>query len=264
MTNLLEGSTVCEPKRPLALFPHEISREAFWAGVRETLIVCPSYIPFALVCGVASVNVGLTTSAALALPALVFGGSSQAVLLQFLQSSASLWVAVLSGLVVNLRMAIYSAAFAPRVRHLSLSRRMLAAAFLVDNAFAFTERWDREHPPGSRLAGTMLWYYAGVSVMLWPSWFLFCGIGVLGGSLVPTSWQLDFAIPLSFIAILCLSVRTAPLAAAAVAGGVASLLLANLPLKLGLIVACFVGLFAGLSVERAQINHSQRPKGEQS
>ncbi|MBP7574172.1 MAG: branched-chain amino acid ABC transporter permease, partial [Rhodoferax sp.] len=56
------------------------ARAAFWVGVREAVVVVPSYLPFALVCGVASVNAGLTTGAALALPALVFAGSSQAVL----------------------------------------------------------------------------------------------------------------------------------------------------------------------------------------
>jgi predicted branched-subunit amino acid permease len=49
-------------------------RRAFWEGVRETLIIVPSYLPFAIVCGVASVNAGLEISAALALPGLVFGG----------------------------------------------------------------------------------------------------------------------------------------------------------------------------------------------
>jgi predicted branched-subunit amino acid permease len=118
---------------------HPDSRPAFMDGVRETLIIVPSYLPFALVCGVAAVNAGLTLPAAMALPGLVFGGSSQAVLTQFLQSASALWVAVLSGLVVNLRMAVYSAAMAPRLRHLSITRRMLAAAFLVDNCWLTTQ-----------------------------------------------------------------------------------------------------------------------------
>ena len=53
---------------------HPGTRAAFWAGVRDTVAVVPSYLPFALVCGVASVNAGLSTSAAVALPALVFAG----------------------------------------------------------------------------------------------------------------------------------------------------------------------------------------------
>lgn len=217
-------------------------------GVRETLVIVPSYLPFALVCGVAAVNAGLVLPAALALPGLVYGGSSQAVLTQFLQSASALWVAVLSGLVVNLRMAVYSAAMAPRLRHLSTPRRMLAAAFLVDNAFAFMQQRRQEKPKESE--NQMLAYYAGLTCILWPAWIAFCVIGSLAGSVIPASWQLDFAIPLAFIATLATSVRSMPLLAAAAAGGVASVVWFALPLKLGLIAACLAGLLAGLIVER--------------
>jgi predicted branched-subunit amino acid permease len=217
-------------------------------GVRNTLIIVPSYIPFALVCGVASVTAGLTTSAAIGLPALVFGGSAQAVVTQFLQNAASLWIAVLSGLVVNLRMMVYSAALAPKLRHLPRGKRMLVAAFLVDNLFAFLQQRERERP------GDPHWveYYAGMTLILWPSWALFCVVGVFAGNIIPASWQLDFAIPLSFVAILANSVRQMPLLAAAVGGGIASVLLFTLPLKLGLIAGCLCGLLAGLLVERMQ------------
>lgn len=224
------------------------SRAAFFDGAREVAIVAPSYLPFALVCGVAAVNAGLVLPAALALPGLVYGGSSQAVLTQFLQGASALWVAVLSGLVVNLRMAVYSAAMAPRLRHLSLPRRMLGAAFLVDNVFAFMEQRKIDKPTESN--NQLLAYYAGMTCVLWPAWMLFCIIGSLAGSVIPASWQLDFAIPLAFIATLATTVRSLPLLAAAVGGGVASVVLFALPLKLGLIAACLLGMLAGLVVER--------------
>jgi predicted branched-subunit amino acid permease len=200
------------------------------------------------VCGVAAVNAGLVLPAALALPGLVYGGSSQAVLTQFLQGASALWVAVLSGLVVNLRMVVYSAAMAPRLRHLSLPRRLLGAAFLVDNVFAFMEQRKIDKPTESN--NQLLAYYAGMTCVLWPAWMVFCIIGSLAGSVIPGSWQLDFAIPLAFIATLATTVRSLPLLAAAVGGGVASVVLFALPLKLGLIAACLLGLLAGLVVER--------------
>ena len=223
-------------------------KQAFMDGARQTLIIVPSYLPFALVCGVAAVNAGLSLPAALALPGLVYGGSSQAVLTQFLQSASSLWIAVLSGLVVNLRMAVYSAALAPRVRHLSVPRRMLAAAFLVDNAFAFMQQRLQDKPQETN--NHLLAYYAGLTCVLWPSWLVFCIIGSLAGSVIPASWQLDFAIPLAFVATLATTVVTLPLLAAAVAGGVAAVVLFALPLKLGLIAACLLGLLAGLLTEK--------------
>ena len=218
------------------------ARTAFFSGVRDTLLIIPSYLPFGLVCGVASVNAGLTTGASLALPGLVFGGSSQAVLLQFVQGNASLWVAILSGCVINLRMAVYSAAMASRVRHLGKWQRMLAAAFLVDNTFALVQAREASRPQDRHLMA----YYAGCSVICWSFWVLFCAVGVLAGNIVPASWQLDFAIPLSFIAVAAPSIRSLPMAAAALVGGLASVLLFALPLKLGLVAACLAGLMAGM------------------
>jgi predicted branched-subunit amino acid permease len=222
------------------------ARAAFLDGVRDTLTIVPSYLPFALVCGVASVNAGVTTSAALAMPALVFGGSSQAVVTQFLQNSASLWVAVLSGCVVNLRMAVYSAALAPRLRGLPAWQRVAAAFFLVDNTFAQVEKRAATKPHDPHL----MVYYAGLSAMVWPFWVLFCSVGIFAGNIVPAHWQLEFSIPLSFIAICAMAIRNVPMGVSALAGGVASLLLFDLPLKLGLIAACLLGLAAGLLAEK--------------
>ena len=228
------------------VFNNPPARAAFISGARDTLMVIPSYVPFGLVCGVASVNAGLTTGASLALPALVYGGSSQAVLLQFVQGNASLWIAVLSGCVINLRMAVYSAAMASKVRHLGKTQRMLVAAFMVDNTFAFMQAREESHPHDKHLMA----YYAGSSTVCWLGWVLFCSIGVFAGNIVPPSWQLDFAIPLSFIAVAVPSIRSLPMGAAALVGGMASVLLFALPLKLGLIAACLAGLTAGLLTQR--------------
>ena len=138
------------------------SRSAFFAGVRDTIGIVPSYLPFGMVCGVASVNAGLTKGAAIALPALVYAGSAQAVLLQFLQNSAALWVAILSGCVINLRMAVYSAALAPKVRHFSAPKRMLIAAFLVKQPdFGQTALFGAVWLVQAFLAGMSLWILAG-------------------------------------------------------------------------------------------------------
>ena len=218
------------------------ARAAFLSGVRDTFIVIPSYLPFGLVCGLASVNAGLTTGASLALPGLVFAGSAQAVLLQLMQGNASFWVAVLSGAVVNLRMAVYSAAMAAHVRQLRKPQRMLAAAFLVDHNFAFFQRRLASHPHDQHLMA----YYAGTSIIFWLVWLLFCTIGIFAGNVVPASWQLDFAIPLCFIAMIAPSMRNIPMGIAALVSGIASVMFFAMPLKLGLIAACLTGLFAGL------------------
>ena len=84
---------------------------------------------------------------------------------------------------------------------------------------------------------------------LYVTWQIAVVIGVVAGAQVPASWSLDFAVVLSFIALLVPAVRTrADLAAAVVAAAVA-LWVAGLPYRLALVVASIAGIATGLFIE---------------
>lgn len=220
-------------------------RAAFRAGMLECAQLLPSYMPFGLVCGVAAVQAGLGEWGAVALAAFAFAGSSQAVLTQFLSSGAPLLIAVASGLVVNLRMAVYSAAIAPRIAGATHKQRLLWAAFLVDQTFISNEaRHQRGEHTGHELA-----FYLGCAAVLWPWWILMNAIGAFAGAKLPASWQLDFTIPLSFVALVVPLLKSKPQVIAAIAGGAAGVVFYALPLKLGLIAACALGTCVGLLVD---------------
>ena len=224
---------------------HAASKAAFKAGVVECLQLIPSYIPFGLVCGVASVQAGLGEWGAVALAAFAFAGSSQAVLTQFLSGGAPLMFAIVSGLVVNLRMAVYSAAISQRIAGASRKERMLWAAFLVDQTFISNEA---RHQRGEHMDHPLA-FYLGCAMMLWPWWVLMNAIGAFAGAKLPTSWQLDFTIPLSFVAMVVPLLKTRSQMLAAIAGGVAGVLLYAMPLKTGLIAACVFGTCVGMLVD---------------
>lgn len=222
------------------------AREEFLAALRLSLGVMLSYLPFGVVCGVAAIQAGMSEAAALAMPALVFGGSSQVVVNQLLLAKAPLWVVITSGLIVNARFMIYSAGLARHTRGASLKERVLFAAFIVDHTYAFTEQRAREKPKPVHL----LAYYLGTVAVIWPSWVVFNALGIYAGLLIPASWQLEFAVPLAFITLTAPLLRERGMWIAALAGGVAGLVLVNLPLKLGLIAACFSGVFIAMGVDR--------------
>lgn len=218
------------------------SRAAFRAGVFECLTLIPSYVPFGLVCGVAGVQAGLGEWGAVALAAFAFAGSSQAVLTQFLSSGAPFMIAVLSGLVVNLRMAVYSAAISSRIAGATRKERLLWAAFLVDQTFISNEaRHERGEHKDHALA-----FYLGCALTLWPWWVLMNAIGAFAGAKLPSSWQLEFTIPLSFVAMVVPLLKSRGQILAAVAGGAAGVLLYAMPLKTGLIAACVFGTCVGM------------------
>lgn len=221
------------------------ARAAFRAGVIECLTLIPSYVPFGLVCGVASVQAGLGEWGAVALATFAFAGSSQAVLTQFLQGGAPLLIAVLSGLVVNLRMAVYSAAISSRIAGASRKERVLWAAFLVDQTFISNEI---RHQRGEHMDHPLA-FYLGCALTLWPWWVLMNAIGAFAGAKLPASWQLEFTIPLSFVAMVVPLLKSRAQILAAVAGGLAGVLLYAMPLKTGLIAACVVGMCVGMLVD---------------
>ncbi len=223
----------------------EATRAAFRKGALDCVVLTPSYIPFGLVCGVAAVQAGLGELGAISLAAFAFAGSSQAVLTQFLTSGAPLAIAIVSGLVVNLRIAVYSAAIAPRIAGATRKERMLWAAFLVDQTFLFDEarhakRLFASHP---------LSYYLGCAAVLWPAWVATNTAGAFLGAKLPPSWQLEFTIPLSFIAMVIPMLKSRGQIGAAIGGGAAGALLFALPLKLGLIAACVVGTCVGMLID---------------
>ncbi len=232
----------------------EPARLAFADGVRQTLMLAPTYLPFGMVCGVAAVQADLGEAGAIALAGLAFAGSAQAVLTQFLQSGAPLAIAILSGLIVNLRMAVYSATIAPRLAGATRRERLLWAAFLVDQTFLFEEV---RHAQGRHRAHALA-HYLGLSAVLWPAWVVANALGAFAGARLPAHWQLEFTIPLSFIAMVAPMLRDASQRITAFTGGVAGVLLFALPLKLGLIAACLLGVLAGLLADSILAAHRGR------
>ncbi len=224
---------------------NETARDAFRAGALECAVLIPSYIPFGLVCGVAAVQAGMGQLGAIALAGFAFAGSSQAVLTQFVASGAPLAIAILSGLVVNLRMMVYSAAIAPRLANTSRKERFLWAAFLVDQTF-LSEQSRRQR---GAFNAHPLAFYLGTAAVLWPAWLINNTIGAFLGAQLPSSWHLEFTIPLSFVAMVVPLLKSRAHVAAALAGGAAGVLLFALPLKLGLIAACAIGAAVGMLVD---------------
>ena len=95
-----------------------------------------------------------------------------------------------------------------------------------------------------------LGYYLGPSVWCWLLWQVLTLIGALGASVLPTNWSLDFMASIALMVLLVPIVASRPMLVAALAAGTTAVILHDLPLKLGLIAAIFVGIAAGFVGER--------------
>jgi branched chain amino acid efflux pump len=221
-------------------------REEFLGGAREIAPVLVGMVPFALVTGVAATASGLTPAQAIALSMLSFSGIAQLVVCQLIAAGSPAIVVVGAGSIVSLRFVMYSAAVSPHLAHLDWRWRSALAFLMTDQSFSMTTA--RFSAPGDRAARH--WHTLGASLTLYLAWQAVVATGIAVGAQVPGRWSLDFAVVLTFIALLVPAVRTrADLAAAMVAAAVALAAL-GLPYRLSLVAASLAGIAAGMAIER--------------
>lgn len=221
----------------------------FLAGCRDEAPLLLGVAPFGMIYGIAALSAGVPAWLAQLASAVVFAGAAQLVIVQMLAAGAgALPIALTSGL-LNLRHVLYSASMAEYVRHLPRRWRLLLAYLLTDEAYAVAvlryQRRDHSEPlaPAPDLRH---WYFFGAGFTLWAGWQLSTAAGLLFGATIPAEWELDFAVPLTFIALLTLLLRERAGQAAALVAGLGALAFAALPYKLGLVAAILLGLLAGV------------------
>ena len=202
-------------------------------------------IPFGFVAGVAAIGAGMSAAQGIALSVFSFSGIAQLIASQLVAVHSPVIVTIAGAFVVSLRFLMYSAAVAPHLAHLDWRWRAGLAFLMTDQSFASTAR--RYSEPGP--AGHRHWHFLGSALTLYVSWQAAVVAGVAAGAQVPAGWSLDFAVVLTFIALLVPAVRTrADLAAAIVAAAIA-LAAAGLPYRLALVVASIGGIGVGLAIE---------------
>lgn len=221
-------------------------RTAFFAGVRDMLPILAGGAPFGLIAGVAAAKVGFNPLEATTISGFVFAGAAQLASFDLLGRDAPYLVVLVTAVLINLRFAIYSAAIAPVFRSQPKLLRILYAQLLTDHAYVLTASRrlrdeDAPHPVA---------YYLGCAIPLWFMWTSTTFIGAAAGASIPKSWSLDFAVPLSFIALLVptLKDRRQLLCAAITAG--AALLLLEVPHGGGVILSILTGIGAGALLDR--------------
>lgn len=203
-------------------------------------------VPFGLVYGVTAVDHGLPPTVVAAMSAVVFAGAAQLAAVKLLASGAPAAVVVATILVVNLRYPMYAASIAPHFRAFSTRWRALCAYLMTDQAYAVALTEYRGDGP---TADRRRWYYLGGAGTLWVAWQAATVTGVLVGARVPPGLSLEFAIPLTFLALLVPNVDDGPSAAAAAVGGVGTVAGANLPYDVSLVAAALVGVLVGAALE---------------
>lgn len=222
--------------------------------MRAELPILLGVIPFGMIYGALATSAGLPFLPALGMSSLVFAGSAQLIGAALIGDGTPFLVIVLTTFVVNLRHALYSATLAPHLSSRGDTRRrprlgrawkFLLAYLLTDEAFAVViTRYNKADDTPQKH-----WFFLGAGLILWVTWHVTTVLGILVGARLPPAWGLDFVVPVSFIALVVPALKERPAVATAVAASLVALAAADLPYKLGLIVAAIVGIAVGLGLE---------------
>lgn len=240
-------------------------RSEFFAGAKAELPILLGVIPFGLIFGVVALQSGVPAWPAMAMSSVVFAGSAQFLGVQLFGVAAPPLVIVLTTLILNLRHLLYGASLGPYLKPLRLAWKWGLAYLMTDEAYAVVithytrtrEQANREQgpEPGARdrgIAGSRYghWFFLGAGVTLWVAWQASTAMGMLLGAEIPQRWSLEFALPLTFIALVMPTLTDLAAVLAAGTAGVIAVVAIGLPYKLGLMLGALVGIVAGLVGER--------------
>ncbi len=223
--------------------------DAFVLGLRAVMPLLLGVAPFGVIYGVVALQSGIPPLAAMAMSSIVFAGSAQFLLAQLVGAGAPFLLMAGAVGLVNLRHALYSASVAPLLAHRPRRWKILLAYLLTDEAYAAAIPHLLADSRGAH-SPRAHWILFGSGLGLWSGWQAATLAGVLIGAQLPSGLGLDFALPLTFIAIVVPMIATRALFAAAVAAGAAAVALAALPYKLGLFLAALAGLAVGAMLNR--------------
>lgn len=235
--------------------PPSSPKRTFWRGVRDALPFLLVVGPFGMLFGVVGSEAGLNILEILSFSIVVIAGAAQFTALQLMVEDVPTLIVLASSLAVNLRLAMYSASLTPHLGAAPIWQRALIAYFTIDQSYAMAiARFERE--PEMPLADKVA-FFLGCALALTPFWWAATVLGALLGQAIPDWLALDFALPITFLALIAPMLRTLPHVAAAVVSVALALAIASLPYNLGLLVAGLGGMMAGAEVERRQTRRAK-------
>ena len=220
-------------------------RSATLAGSLAVGPILFGVVPFGLATGAATAALGLSSASSIGMSIFMFAGTAQLATVQLLREQAPVFVIIATALVINARFMMYSASLSPHFSPLPLRWKGPLAYLLSDQAFVVSiARFDEL---GERLRK---WFYVGAAVTLWLTWQGSFAVGVLLGARMPTSWSLDFAVPLTLLALIPATIRDTSALVTLGATAVGVVAFHDLPMNLGIIASVSLGVASGWCFQR--------------
>ena len=210
----------------------------FNMGFRSLLPIISGIIPFGAVMGSAFSEAKLSFWQAVLMNTTVYAGAAQLATVNLMTLNAAVFVVVATGLIINLRFLLYSAAMSPLLHDASPLIKFICAFTLTDQSYATMMANESKFTTNREAVE----FYLGTAACMLLVWHASVIAGFVFGNFAPASWNLDFAVPLSFVALLIPTLKNRKYVAVAIFSSFASLLLHQLPLKTGLVSTALLSM----------------------
>jgi predicted branched-subunit amino acid permease len=203
-------------------------------------------VPFGFAIGAAASTTSLSGAQSMAGTG-IFAGAAQLTSVQMLETGAAPLVIVLSALMINARIILYSASLAPWFRHESLGHRLLLAVPVIDQLhFTCVPRFEK----GDLDSHGRRAYYCGAAAWLVGAWVSAQALAVFAGARLPEAVGLRVAAPLALAGLLAKSTAGSRSVLAAAVAALVVVVGAGLPYHSAVLVAALAGIAAGTMLDR--------------
>ena len=223
----------------------------FLKGITDVSPLMIPVVPFGLIFGILSIDIGFSPLATMGMSLIIFGGASQIILLQLFSGGASSLVIISSVGAVNSRHLLYGAVVSEHVSDLKLIWKIIISYFLIDQAFAVSNEYFKKNNDKNKY-----FHLIGGGFTCWVVWQTTTFLGIILGAAIPEKLGLSFAVPLTFLAILVNDFRKMINVIVILASGLVALFGYNyIPYKAYVIVAAFVGLLTAYILTKVKKNY---------
>lgn len=218
-------------------------------AIKKSFPVGLSAIPFGIVMGTTAYNYQLTSFELFSMNNTVFAGASQLAFLNMYFNKTHIVIILLSCLLINSRIFLYSMAFHQEFKELSFLKRVLISVFIIDQTFVIYESGKKEM--GERLKDKYSFFITS-GIYMYTLWTLGVALGFYWGDIFPYREDLEFLVPLAFIGIFAPRLNNKLNIVVFSIAVVLSIVLSTLPLNLGLLVATFISMGAGVILSKTR------------
>lgn len=228
-----------QPSAPETL-PPGAARSEYIKGARAMLPILMGVIPMAVVTGIGAVDCGMSKGEAFFSSVSMYAAASQLVAYKMIGSGADALLILAAVFIINLRFTLYSAGMSPHLKGMPAPLRLAGAYSMSDQAYGITMLYRQSNPQGDAAR-----FFIGAAFTMWVAYQLSTLAGIILGTQVPKEFSLDFAVPLTFTAIMIPQITRPELLVAALTSATLALALGGLPNNAGFFIAAIIGIAAG-------------------